>query len=258
MVISSLNVFKFVFAWFAYIIAKHLICISKMLFCFMPLLIFRPLFIAITEYVLAIRVFRKGKFLPLVTFMFLFFLATYQFGEFLFFVNDGNRFWLAVSLFSTTMLPAYGLLFIEKLSHRKTFYIIFFIASLIFALSFFIFPSTIPETRECNCFLKFNRESLSPFGMNFFDAWSFYYFLSLTYSVLLISWDLLKHHGDQKNLKLLLIGYICFFPVALIVTRFTTYDFSMIASIMCTFAIATAFLISHISITKMNKKSMRR
>src|SRR5690349_11084257 len=122
----------------------------------MPLLILRPLVTAIFEYLLALEVFKRGKFMPIVATLFLISLATYQFGEFLYFAGSQDRFWLSLSLFSTTLLPAYGILLIERLAHIRGFSIFFIIASAIFAITFFIFPSVIPQTTECNCFAKYD------------------------------------------------------------------------------------------------------
>ena len=179
----------------------------------MPILLLRPLLTAIVEYLLAFRVFRKGHILPIATTLFLICLATYQFAEF-FFLSTENRAWLAISLFATTMLPPYGLLLVEKLSHRKTFYLLFFIASFGLALSFFFFPTVIPGASECNCFAKFDRSVLTGWNAIFFTTWGWYYFLSLALTMLLISWHILKKNGDTKNLFLLFLGYSFFFPSA--------------------------------------------
>jgi hypothetical protein len=114
------------------------------------------------------------------------------------------------------MLPPYGLYLIEKLSHTRSFYQVFFGAALLFGLFFFITPTIIPETKECNCFAKYDFSSLVGVEHTIFTAWGLFYFISLAYSVVLIVWDIVHKHGDMPNLKLLLIGYITFFPISFI------------------------------------------
>lgn len=221
----------------------------------MPLLILRPLLTAIVEYLLAFRVFKKGHILPIATTIFLICLATYQFAEY-FFLSTQNRAWLALSLFATTLLPPYGLILVEKLSHRKTFYALFIIASLGFGLSFFFFPEIIPGARECNCFAKLDSSTLSGWNLVFFRTWGWYYVLSLTFAMLLMSWHILKKHGDTKKLSLLLIGYVTFFPFSFILVEFLHQDPGIISSVMCALAIITAFIVTHISTeTKLSKKT---
>lgn len=219
----------------------------------MPALVLRPLITAVVEYLLAFRVFRKGHFLPTITVLFLVFLATYQFGEFLLFTQS-NKAWFAVSLFATTLLPPYGLIMIEKLSHRKSFYLLFFLASAIFGLSFLIFPSLVPEVRECNCFAKIDTGPMSDTGRLFINSWGWYYVLSLTFSMLLMSWHILKKHGDTKNLKLLLLGYFTFFPVSFLLVEVFKMDPGLVGSIMCSLGIITAFIVTHISTSKSKTK----
>lgn len=216
----------------------------------MPLLILRPLITAIFEYILALRVFRKGKFMPIIITGFLVSLATYQFGEFLYFAGNQDRFWLSVSLFSTTLLPAYGILLIERLAHVKGFAVFFIIASAIFAVSFFIFPSVIPQTTECNCFAKYDVSSLSGANYDFYRAWEAYYFLSLAFSLLLIAWNLVRHHGDVKNLRLALFAYLAFFPIVFVLAKFKQIDYSLMTSVMCGLAVITAVIFSYISLNK--------
>lgn len=227
-----------------------------MLSYYMPLLILRPFLTAVLEYFLAFKVFKKHGLLPITTTLFLVALATYQFGEFLFFLDMQNRVWLAISLFSTTMLPPYGLLLIEKLSHRKTFYMLFFIASLLFGLTFVFIPSVIPAASECNCFAKLNSSSLEGLNLIFFRTWGWYYFLSLALSMLLISWHIIKRHGDTKNLTWLFWGYLSFFPASFFLIYATNSDTGIISSVMCALAIFTAFIVTHISADnkKLNSK----
>jgi hypothetical protein len=210
----------------------------------------RPLLTALIEYGIAIGIFYKGRFLRVPTFFFLIFLATYQLGEFLFIASDGNRFWLSVSLFSTNMLPPYGLLLIQKLSKRKTPFLLILSAALFFGAAFLIIPQTIPAAKECNCFVKYSSANLSGTFAQFFHAWAIYYIVSLTLSMLLMMWFISRKQGDIKNLRLLLIGYTLFFPFSYFITKITSMDLSIVASIMCSLAIFTGFIVSHISISK--------
>lgn len=218
----------------------------------MSLLILRPLLTALIEYALAYHVFRKGKYMATSSALFLIFLGSYQLSEYLFLASGGDRFWLGVSLFCTTMLPPYGLFLIERLSGHKesTISTTALGASLVFGLFFLFVPSVIPNAQECNCFVKYNGANLTGNGAAFFSAWGAYYIGALTLSMALILWSIIKKQGDVKNLKLLLIGYTTFFPFSYIVALFTLSDLAAVASIMCSLAIFTAFIVSYISLNK--------
>jgi hypothetical protein len=212
----------------------------------MPLLILRPLITAIIEYLLAYRVFKKGHILPIATSLFLISLATYQFGEYLF-LSQNDRTWFAISLFATTMLPPYGLLLVEKLSHKHTFYILFLIASALFGLTFILVPSVVPGANECNCFAKIDSSTLVGWEKIFFTNWGIYYFSSLALTMVLMLWHIFRKNGDTKNLTLLLIGYFSFFPFSYFVIHFWGVNGGLIASVMCALAIICAFIVTHIS-----------
>jgi hypothetical protein len=227
-----------------------------MLLLIVPLLVLRPLLTAVIEYGLAWHVFRKGKFMPYYVTLFLIFLATYQFGEYMFLTGGNERLWLGISLFSTTMLPPYGLVFIEKLSGQKAFSALFFIASTILGLTFLLAPSVLPRAEECNCFLKYDSSSLDGRSANFYRAWWGYYLLSLTFSILLIAWHIVRRNGNTKSLKLILAGYISFFPSSFIIVNLFNLDLTLVSSVMCSLAILMAFIISYVSLKsdyKLNK-----
>jgi hypothetical protein len=213
----------------------------------MNFLILRPLIIGITEYLLAINVLRKGTFIPKVIALFLLFLGTYQIGEFLYFAFGHNRIWLSLSLFSTTMLPPFGLKMIEKLSGKRTFAGVFFVLSTIFAATFFVVPNVVPQAQECNCFMKYDGSSLTGSYYDFYTIWGRFYVVSLTLSMIFLGYFIKKGYGDVKNMKLLFIGYLSFFPFSYIITEVTSGDFRLVASIMCSLAIFTAFIVNHIA-----------
>lgn len=212
------------------------------------LLELRPLLIGGIEYFLALCVLRKGIFLKNVIALFLFFLGSYQIGEFLFFISGLDKDWLKISLFSTTMLPPLGMMIIEALSGRRMLSKFFLIVSIVFGMVFVLDPYVIPESKECNCFLKFDGNSLIGRDATFFNAWVRYYVLSLMYSMFMIALYIKKGYGDTYSLKLLFLGYASFFPASYFIAHYIGRDLSMVASIMCALAIITAFITTRISL----------
>lgn len=86
--------------------------------CSMDSLILRSLIIALVEYAFALYVWRNGRLLKKSVTFFLIFLASYQFGEFLFFIT-GEKFFVHLAAISATFLPPLGVYFLERISGRK-------------------------------------------------------------------------------------------------------------------------------------------
>lgn len=213
-------------------------------------LVLRPLFTGLVELALAFKVFKDGKLLRITISFFLIFLAGYQIGEFFFFFFDGNRFWLAFSLFSTTMLPPFGLAIIEKLSGKKEPTVFFFICSTLIGLIFLIFPQTVPQAQECNCFVKFDSSTLTGNARTYFSIWGWYYILSLFTAMVLTFIHIVKNEGDKHKLKLTLVAYVSFFPISYVLMKVLNTNLKMWASVMCSLAIFSAFIFANMSLGK--------
>jgi hypothetical protein len=106
----------------------------------------------------------------------------------------------------------------------------------------------IPQSAECNCFVKYNAQTLDGSQKLFFDSWAWFYGLSLSYTVILLISRIARKIGDYRNMALLLAGYISFFPASFLIIDVQNSDINMVASVMCSLAVLTAVVVGHMSL----------
>lgn len=205
----------------------------------------RSLFTAAIEYFLAIAVFKHGKVYPRVFFWVLFFLASYQFGEFFVFATNGNILGFRIAYFSTTMLPAAGLVLVEKITGRKYGSVIVQLLGIIFGASFLLSPD-VAFGYELDRFCI----HMSAFSTGVFIVWSNYYQAVLLFTMIVMLVNYLKSENEKIKsiLAQLLIAYASFDIVSILFVRMIPQYRSATASIMCALAIFAAFIFANISL----------
>jgi hypothetical protein len=209
-------------------------------------MIYRPLLFGITEYLLAFLVFKYGVFERKAISLFLILLGSYQIGEAIILLTDYDMFGLKFAYFSTTLLPAFGIYFIEKIANKNLLSPLFFIIGLILAGMFIILPTPVDFVESISCILKvFFAENDS----TFFYVWVSYYFISLTIGILALLYFIYKSRNEyyRKYLSILLVAYLAFFPTSVVVVMIFKMSAGFLASTMCAMAIITAVLVSYIS-----------
>jgi hypothetical protein len=212
----------------------------------------RPLLTAITEYLLAFYILKRGKNFSKTFFLILFFLATYQLGEVILFATDGNRFGLQVSYFATTMLPPLGLLLLERIVDKKLGYTLIQIIGSAFALTFLISPDII-----ANFSLGDYCVMIESYGSNFTTAWTVYYLTVVSYTMVLILYFIWKSKKRElKNfLWKLFFGYNTFFTTALLIVILFPGFQPKGASLMCALGFFGALVFAWISLGKKQVKT---
>lgn len=214
---------------------------------FMDLFILRPIITTIVEYSLFAYVLKKGKFYPKIIAGILFFLATYQLGEVIF-LATGENFGIQISYASTSMLPAIGLLLIQKITKRRYGYSIIQGIAAAFSVFFLLKPDFINGVESMHCFTKLIANIND--GGPIFWAWITYYIGTLTVSCFILFNKFYKAQTKKmKNIYGLgLLSYLSFFPVAIIMILLFGIDIAYLASIMCGLAIFAAFILSWMSL----------
>ncbi len=210
-------------------------------------MIYRPLIFGIIEYLLALGVLKYGKFERKMILLFLFFLGSYQIGEAIILLTEQDMFGLKFAYFSTTLLPAFGIYFIEKLTKKDLKSELFFMVSVFLATLFVAIPAPVNFIETVNCILKVffaDNDSL------FYYIWLAYYFISLILGIgFLIYYIYHSHDKEQrKYMFILLIAYLAFFPTSVILVLLFKISFGLLASTMCAMAIVTGILISYMSL----------
>ena len=210
-------------------------------------MILRPLIFAILEYFLALVVLKKGKFEPKSISLFLFFLGSYQLGEAITLLSEYDTLGLNISYASATLLPAFGIYFIEKITKKNLYSIIFFTFAIFLSLVIFIYPNALIFNEEFSCLLKIISSQNT---QEFFYFWSIYYFSVLILGILIAIYSFFKtkENVQKKMLLSLLISYIAFFPTGVLLVLIFGLELSYLASAMCSFAIITAFITSYVSL----------
>jgi hypothetical protein len=213
----------------------------------------RPLLTAILEYALMIYVLKKGKIYPKEFASVLFFLATYQLGEVIVFLTDGDRFGLRIAYFATTMLPPLGLLLVQKMTKRNYGYWIVQAIALIFGFLFVFFNSEMIESYELG---EFCIRVLS-YGSLASKLWQAYYLIAVILTMLILLFHFFR--SKLKELKklygLMFIGYSSFFITSFIVALIFESHRNSIASCMCALAVIGAVIFTKISTTKIHNSN---
>lgn len=216
----------------------------------MDILDFRPLAIFIIEIIFIIFVLKSGKFEKYIVAIFIFFLAGYQFGEFIILTNTTSSLGFSIAFFSTTMLLPMGVLILEKA--RKNFLgsPLFFLASLTFGLIFILNPGFVQLVEKCACFAKFAPNDSSS---GFMLIWGIYYLFTLTYVLVLNIYFYIKSRNDRTKALLFggLITNFFIYPFTYVVMVVFGVDIGYATSVLCTMGLIGAFTISLTSIKYM-------
>lgn len=215
----------------------------------------RPLITAVIEYILAFFVFKYGKVQKNVIASVLFLLATYQLGELVIFLTNGNEIGFKIAYVATTLLPPLGVLLIEKIRNKKYGYPLFQLIGIGFALYMLIVPAIA---------LKFE---LGPFCVRIFqydsiiaNYWGVYYQATLFYSMGLMLWGVFRAKllKDREILKNILLGYLSFNALTFMISYFVPWLQYSTASLMCALALIAAFIFTKVSLAENIKILYRR
>jgi hypothetical protein len=208
----------------------------------------RPLLTAILEYALTLYVLKKGKTYPKEFASVLFFLATYQLGEVIVFLSDGDRFGLRIAYFATTMLPPLGLLLVQKMTQRNYGYWFVQAIALIFGFLFVFFNSEMIESYTLG---EFCIKVLS-YGSLAAKLWQAYYLIIVILTMLILLYHFIRSKAAElkKLFGLMFVGYSSFFITSFIVAIIFESHRNSIASCMCALAVIGAIVFSWISKNK--------
>lgn len=209
------------------------------------LLLFRPLLWATIEYCLALIVLKKGSYYPRTIAGILFFLGSYQLGEFVLFAGEVD-YGLQFSLASTTLLPPLGLLLISKHLNRPLGYFPVQILGLVYASMFLLNPDLIVLSEKRYCLAKLAAPNHE--WNNITYSWYVYYVGTLTYSMAILAWAYFHmKFADRKQVTMwMFVGYSTFFPASYFLITLVGESMGWVASFMCALAITVAFIITWI------------
>lgn len=209
--------------------------------------IFRSLVFAIIEFTLAYLVLKKGRFETHLIAAILFFLGSYQLGEFIF-LATGNAFGIQFAFFSTTLLPGLGLKLVENITDRNYGAAPVFLFGLAMAALLLITPDLVTGTTDHFCLVKYAK--LTNLSHPMVLIWGIYYVLTLAATMFITLGNMMdgSQKKHQKILGLTLLAYISFFPVSYVLTVSLNLDSALITSFMCALAIMCAFILSWTSL----------
>ena len=191
----------------------------------------------LVEYFLAYRVYKEGKKYRNVIFFILVFLATYQLGEFVLFLTNGNYIGFRIAYFSTTLLPPLGVLLVQKMTNKNYYYEVFQFVGAFFALLFLIGPKLILDYKIMTYCIKVY--SYHPMISKF---WGGYYQFSLLFIVGVSLYHFLRNRNTKvvSDLKYVLFPVIFFDFGSLLLARINPVLSNSIASLMCAMALVAA------------------
>jgi hypothetical protein len=134
-----------------------------------------------------------------------------------------------------------GILLIQKITEKRFGYIPFQIIGAVLALGFVIYPQIVSNIEfEKGCII------LTEYSSEIIKVWEVYYQVGLSYAVLLLIYNILKAEKliVRNQLALLLLGYMLFYPTAVILIKLVPAFGSGITSLMCALAIFGAITFS--------------
>jgi len=215
----------------------------------MELLEFRPLLFAIIEYSFVVFIILKGKSqLKYLAALFIFFLASYQLGEFLLFAT-GAQWTIQFAFIATVLVHPVALKAIETITGKHLGFKISIVVALGLVVALIINPNLVAYADQCYCFAKFVAMENS---RAFVAAYSLYTTVSLLAGMFLTGYYLFKARSKEVRsvLKYWLISYVLPFPGSiLLLLAFTGNTNDYLASVMCALGIIAAFIITY-SVTK--------
>lgn len=205
----------------------------------------RPLLFAIVEYLLCFLVLRRGKIAKYEISVLLFFLASYQFGEFITFLTGGKIIGLQIAYFSTTLLPALGILLVQKITSKKYGYMFFQGIGGILALIHLVNPMMIGSYQlGVYCIQVLSYTSWV------FPIWASYYQGTVVYLVVTATYNIFRHTEElvRRRLKFIVSGILFFELGSIFLTKVVPYFRFSIASLMCAMALVFAFILAKIAL----------
>lgn len=210
----------------------------------MDLLILRPLLTSILEYFLAWKIWKSESDLKVPATGILFFLATYQLGEFIFFLNTDDNLWaIRFAFAANTLLPALGIFLLEAVVRKNLLGKFIFLFSMVLSAGFVLISDSIKSANCEYCFTKVvNYSQSQPL---FIDVWGAYYISVLAFAMFAMTIFHAKSNNalQKKILRNLFISYSTFFPTSVIIVSLFNVDSRNIASIMCGLAVLAAIII---------------
>ncbi|KXK26171.1 MAG: hypothetical protein TR69_WS6001001166 [candidate division WS6 bacterium OLB20] len=211
------------------------------------MIIFRPLVFGLIEYALAAYVCHNGNFERKAVAAFLFFLGTYQIGEAVILLTEFDLEGLKLAYFATSLLPPFGVYFVEKITGRNLQSRVFAAAGVLFACLFLVQPEPLRFVEHMNCLLKVFYAGNSSV---FFYSWGAYYLGTLSFAIgaIIHYMRIMKERSKQILLKLCLLAYLSFFPSSIIVVALLGESGGYIGSVMCAMAIVAGFVIAYASL----------
>ncbi|MCA9381111.1 hypothetical protein KC678_02505 [Candidatus Dojkabacteria bacterium] len=211
---------------------------------------YRALILAVIEIAIMLFVLSRGVSFKKLIASIIFFLAMYQIGEAILLLTDYDMTGLKIAYFATTLLPGLGLILVEKLSKEERFgkYVLTFGAVL--SVLFVLLPEPVYFHEKISCILKITSAGNTGF---FYNTWAVYYLGTLALSIIYIIWLIWKANtaNERYNLWLMLLAYLAFFPSSIILVYILKLDFAFTASVMCSLAVITTFIVGFISVRKM-------
>lgn len=215
-------------------------------------MVLRALITAIVEYALAFYVIKKGKYQQKVFFWVLFFLASYQLGEYMIYLFPSLDIGIRVAYFSTTMLPPLGVLFLQKHTGREYGYKLIQAVGLVFAVLFFVNPSVIGSYQISSSGQCIQMSYIEGYIV---DSWLFYYQGVLLYSMAIAVWQIMKNKKKvamESNkyyevLKQFFIAYVSFDILAHVISKINPQFSTRVASLMCALAVFASFIFTNIA-----------
>jgi hypothetical protein len=206
---------------------------------------FRPLLTAIVEYILVYVVLKHGKEHKRIIASVLFFLASYQLGEFLVFMSNGEQLAFKVAYISTTLLPPLGVLLVSRVLKRQLGYFFFQSLSIIFVIFMLLTPQIILSFDFVRCCIQVNEYHplLGQYWMQFYQGT-----LMFTMLAAFLGYVFTTSKKIKNQLKWILFGYFAFDGVAMILYFANPGVRSSIASLMCALAIFAAFIFAKVAL----------
>lgn len=205
----------------------------------------RPILTAVIEYTLAFIVFKYGKNHKNIIALVLFLLASYQLGEVLVFMTNGEQWAFKVAYVSTTLLPPLGVLLVSRIMKKQLGYILFQLVSLGFVAYMILTPQIILKFefgQFCIRILEY-----TPIISQY---WLYYYQGTLMFTMLAGFIGYLSSHNNiiKDRLKWILIAYFSFDGISIAMVYIEPWFGPSSASLMCALALFAAFIFTKISL----------
>lgn len=209
---------------------------STTFFCFTPLV---SLSTFVIEFCFALYVLVKYKptLFSKLCVLVLVCLGVFQFSEFLICTTPYLDVSIKLGYIAITLLPALGIHIIYSLTNRWKFFAYISYAWAAILVLAIVFVPKVAFLATCNP----NYVSYTSNSVFSFSHW-LYYVVSMGVGVLLLSYAIVKHIGDRKEEKWMIVSYFVFIIPSMILFYTNTIQHIALPSVMCGFAILTAII----------------